>query len=108
MIHAAVHNPTITHPTHLVTHPPTNPTITTPSTPLLPNHDQPTLLLPPDVVQPHFHGYQSAIFGACEKNGHLKCFDFNSDSVFVDWCDKRKSYSHLREPAKYCLTDFLH
>ena len=39
--------------------------------------------------------------------GHLKCFDFNSDSVFVDWCDKRKSYSHLREPAKYCLTDFL-
>ena len=45
----------------------TNPTITTPSAPLLPNHDQPTLLLPPDVVQPHFHGYQSAIFGPCEK-----------------------------------------
>ena len=67
MIHAAVHNPTITHPTHLVTHPATNPTITTPSTPLLPNHDQPTLLLPPDVVQPHFHGYQSAIFGPCEE-----------------------------------------
>ena len=46
-------------------------------------------------------------FWAMWKNGHLKCFDLNSDSVFVDWCDKRKSYSHLREPAKYYLTDFL-